>query len=226
MPESTIESALPMPGKVSPPSSHRFIRPFDRPIGAILSILAFLSAFAHVGMTYAQPTIHVGTCPPKVGTPVCTAEPTCKPNAAYGGIWVPGAPFAKGTRCTTADLPESADATCNGDGACLAPNGSSGVVNPRYEVLFVLYAPPGSTVSKDVSKAEYGSESTTGSTVGETKSFKSDTKITASVSASFVATASLSVSYDSSADNSDKTALEIKKRSTPTLQTLDPQLMA
>jgi hypothetical protein len=226
MAETTIESALPMPGKVSPQSFHRFIPPFDRPeIGAILSILAVLSAFSHVEVTYAQSTVHVGTCPPKVWTTVCTAAPTCKPNAVYGGIWVPGAPFPIGTRCTTANLPESADATCNGDGACLAPNGSAGVVNPRYEVLFVLYAPPGSSVSKDVSKADYGSESTTGSTVGETKSFKSDTKITASVSASFVATASLSVTT-SLLITQIKRPWKSKRRSTPMLQTLDLQLTA
>ena len=212
MNELKAHCASPMPGKVSSRSFPHWSSSSARPqIGASILIFAALSAFGNAGEVYSQSPVHVGTCPARVGTPVCQAAPTCKPNAVYGGIWVPGKPFPKGTSCTTADLPASADATCNGDGLCLAPNGLSGVVNPRYEVLFVLYAPPGSAVSKGVSKADYGSESTTGSTVGETKSFKSDTKITASVSASFVATASLSVSYDQSTDNSDKTALEIKK---------------
>ena len=51
------------------------------------------------GQTPSTP-IYIGSCGPKpVST--CSAPPTCKNNAVLGGIWMPGAPYAKGTRVYT-----------------------------------------------------------------------------------------------------------------------------
>lgn len=93
-----------------------------------------------------------------------------------------------------------------------APGSTVGNITPRYMVLFVAYAPPGSTVSQGVSKVDYTSGSTAGTTETSEKSFKAGLKVTASVSGNaFGATAGVSVSDSQSVEDASKTSLEIKK---------------
>ena len=56
----------------------------------------------------------------------------------------------------------------------------SGTLRPRYQVLSLIYAPPGTNGGKSNSLVNYGSGSATGATTSTSKSFKAGVEVTAS----------------------------------------------
>jgi len=112
-----------------------------------------------------QTPVPVGNCGPM---PVnsCSKAPTCKKSTVYGGTWIPGAPYPKGTKCTTNNVPTGPAGSCNGMGGCVAAaSGPSGIMTPKYLILTLIYAPPGSS-----SSVSYTNGSATGTTNGGNQS--------------------------------------------------------
>ena len=63
--------------------------------------------------------------------------------------------------------------------SCLFPY--TGEVRPKYQIVTVVYAPPGTSSGKSTSQVEYGAASTLGTTTSNTNSFKSGVGVSASV---------------------------------------------
>ena len=64
-------------------------------------------------------------------------------------------------------------------GTFSVPPITTGTIRPRYEILTVVYAPPGSNGGKSSSQVDYGSGSSTGTKTTTTSSFKDTVKVTA-----------------------------------------------
>jgi hypothetical protein len=160
--------------------------------------------------------VPVGNCGPQPVV-VCAAPPTCKHSPIYGGTWTPGKPFPKGIACSTTDLPASEHATCSGTGLCVPPSALDGTVSPLYQVLAVLYAPPGylgtpSPNGAAPSVAEYSSDSKAGTTTSTAKSFKDSNTVSATLSGgAFGDDTSVGFSVEQSTSKQNKAALEITK---------------
>lgn len=91
---------------------------------------------------------------------------------------------------------------------------ATGEARPRYMVLQVIYAPPGTTGSS-ASSVVYGSESTAGTSVSSGSSFKSSHKVTVSASVGVLGgSAGASASYGYARNSSNDTLLDIKKTTT------------
>jgi hypothetical protein len=88
----------------------------------------------------------------------------------------------------------------------------SGKIYPKFYILTVVYAPPGTKGGGSASKVQYKEGSSTGTTVSSNSSFKNGVKVTASAKA-----AGVTVGADFSADNtesaSSKMAVEKKEGS-------------
>lgn len=56
----------------------------------------------------------------------------------------------------------------------------TGTVRPRYQVLTLVYAPPGTNGGKSTSSVDYGSGSTTSTTTSASSSFKAGIDVSAS----------------------------------------------
>ena len=63
------------------------------------------------------------------------------------------------------------------------PGAEQGTVSPKYLVLTVIYAPPGTEGGSSSSSVVYGSGSTTGSTVSSTGSFKQNHSVSVTAEA-------------------------------------------
>jgi len=107
---------------------------------------------------------------------------------------------------------------------CLASNDGSppeyGTVTPKYYVLTIVYAPPGSQGSNSSSSVVYGSNSTLGTTTSASSSFKQDYSVTASVKVGSFVDGSLRFSYARTAGSSE--SLDVKKSNTTTIQDPGP----
>ncbi|HEY6990291.1 MAG TPA: carboxypeptidase-like regulatory domain-containing protein [Bryobacteraceae bacterium] len=84
---------------------------------------------------------------------------------------------------------------------------------PKYYILSVIYAPPGTQSGNSSSSVTYGSGSTAGTTVGSSNSFKQSYKLTAT--ASFgdpkVESLDLGLSFAYGRNSTDTSAMDIKK---------------
>jgi hypothetical protein len=89
----------------------------------------------------------------------------------------------------------------------------TGALRPRYHVLTVVYAPPGTNGGKSTSSVDYGSGSSTGTTTSVSKSFKWGLDVSASISIpiSSAFTLGLSGDFNYSSTNTDSESIEIKK---------------
>jgi hypothetical protein len=96
---------------------------------------------------------------------------------------------------------------------------ANGTVNLKYYVLTVIYAPPGTKGGSSTSSVSYGSDSTTGTTTTSADSYKQDYSVTATISGGFLCTGDKctigvggGASYEYSKNETNSTALDIKKR--------------
>lgn len=111
--------------------------------------------------------------------------------------------------------------------ACIPNGGSvkvqSATLAPKYFVLTVVYAPPGTQGGMSTSSVSYGSGSTTGTTTSATKSFKEGVSVTATTGAGLLGNgASVGVSFGYSATSTDASSLNITKSSSTTIQATGP----
>lgn len=153
-----------------------------------LSIVGFLITLT--SSTAFSQSVHVGTCGPR---PIasCSGPATCVNSPIYGGTWKLGQPLAKGTRCTTNNVPSGPPGMCNGSGLCEPlPGGSSGIMIPKYYLLAILYAPPG-----NASSVSYGNGSTFGATTSTSNML--GTGLTVGVTGNFTLTNNYQVSSTS-----------------------------
>ncbi len=101
---------------------------------------------------------------------------------------------------------------CKGKGPAsvkltITPNGTNFTISPKFQVLTVVYAPPGCTSTSalkcgGVSSIDYGAGSTTGTKVSTSQSFKVDDTVTVSSGVQDVASLSLSAGFTSTDSSS------------------------
>jgi hypothetical protein len=98
-----------------------------------------------------------------------------------------------------------------------------GAIQPKYVVLTVIYAPPGTNGGKSTSSVVYSAGSTTGTTTSASQTFKQSYSISLEGSGGFLGNgggAGLSFEYAKSA--TDNQSLEIKKSSATTIERTGP----
>lgn len=165
----------------------------------------FASSSTLLVVADASAQVHVGNCGPR---PInsCSAPSTCKLNPVSGGIWIPGKPYAKGTHCTTNNVPNGPPGTCDGSGTCgPLPAGPSGVLTPKYYILAIVYAPPG-----NASNVLYSDGSTFGATSSLAGFFGSD--LTVGVTGNVIITDKFSVT------TTETKTVQINKTKTNSIQ--------
>lgn len=88
----------------------------------------------------------------------------------------------------------------------------SGTLQPKYKILTVIYAPPGTQGGGSTSSVSYGSGSTAGTTVSASKSFKQEYKISVKSEAGFLGTGgSVGASFGYARNASNDKSLDITK---------------
>jgi len=87
----------------------------------------------------------------------------------------------------------------------------SGQVHPKYYVLTVVYAPPGTNGGLSSSSVTYGSGSTMGTTVAASNSFKESFSTSISTGGGILGSAEIGVSFGYGLSTSDSQSLDIKK---------------
>ena len=97
---------------------------------------------------------------------------------------------------------------------------ATSTVRPRYLILTIVYAPPGTTGAEASSMVDYGQESATGTTVSSSSSFKEEYKATATVNGILSGDTSLSFGY--SRNSSDSSSLYIKKSASTDIKVFGP----
>jgi hypothetical protein len=99
----------------------------------------------------------------------------------------------------------------------------TGTITPRYYILTVIYAPPGTNGGKSSSAVNYASGSTAGSTVSAGDSFKQGTSVTASAEGGFLGSGgSVEASFGVNQSSSNTSSLEIKKSATSEINDVGP----
>ena len=88
---------------------------------------------------------------------------------------------------------------------------ATGTLAPKYYILTLLYAPPGTNGGKSSSIVDYSSGSSTGTTTTASSAFKSSFTVSASVG---IADDSLSAQFDSSTTTTDQSSENITKSQT------------
>lgn len=101
----------------------------------------------------------------------------------------------------------------------------TGTVNPKYYILTIVYAPPGTSGGHSSSLVEYGDGSSTGTIVSTSSSFKTGTKVSASVSGGTpLASATIGASFGVDADSTNGTKMQVDKSSTTIIRDSGPSL--
>jgi hypothetical protein len=169
---------------------------------SVLCVLAILASYpsvlrAQCGTTPLAPTCNIPKCTPDgfVFVPVAKDTPcqiNQQPGQCDGGELLPGS-------IEPARL-----------GKCIPI--VTGSLDPRYYVLHVVYAPPGTAGSGTKSSVTYASGSTLGTEVNTKSSFRSEVSVTAS--AHLFGFADLSVSSGYAATSASDKGLQVSKGNT------------
>ncbi len=94
----------------------------------------------------------------------------------------------------------------------LAINSSvEGFLHPRYYILTVVYAPPGTDGGKSSSFVDYGTGSSTGTVMSTSSSFKQGLDIKAEGSGGFLGNVSVDADFKASNTDADSSSLAVKK---------------
>jgi hypothetical protein len=94
-----------------------------------------------------------------------------------------------------------------------------GTVDPKYYVLTVVYAPPGTQGGGSASVVEYGSGSTTGTTTSISSSFNAGWSISSETTGGvLLASTTVGASFEFKGGSGDSESLEIKKSATSTIR--------
>lgn len=99
----------------------------------------------------------------------------------------------------------------------------SATLQPKYFILTVVYAPPGTQGGSSTSSVSYGSGSTTGTTTSSTKTFKQSYSITATAGVGFLGNGgSVGVSFGYARNGTDTQSLAITKTKSTTIEDTGP----
>lgn len=120
--------------------------------------------------------------------------------------------------------PTSARPNCGGPGQPSCPDPRDpppppprtvkGTLRPKYMILTVVYAPPGTNGGKSSSQVEYGNGSTTGTTLSTSSAFKAGVKVTASAGGGLFGGATVTSEFEATKTATDTSSLDVKKSST------------
>jgi hypothetical protein len=102
------------------------------------------------------------------------------------------------------------------------PGGQQGTLMPKYYVLTVAYAPPGTQGGHSSSSVTYGSGSTTGTTTSASQSFKQNYSISVTAGGGFLGSAQAGVSFSYGHSATDNKSLDVKKSATTTIRVDGP----
>src|SRR5579871_1928342 len=110
---------------------------------------------------------------------------------------------------------------------CIVEGGQSApgkaTLAPRYFVLTVIYAPPGTQGGMSTSNVTYGSGSTTGTTTSATQAFKQSYSVTATVGAGILGNGgSVGVSFGYNHNATNNQQLAITKTASTTITDTGP----
>jgi hypothetical protein len=93
---------------------------------------------------------------------------------------------------------------------------------PKYFVLTIIYAPPGTNGGRGSSSVSYGSGSSTGTTTSGNQSFKQNYSVSLNVSGGLPLQGSVGASFSYNKNDTDSQSLDIKKSSTVTITDSGP----
>jgi hypothetical protein len=119
----------------------------------------------------------------------------------------------------------TADTTLDSDSVPVTVNAKAcGQVRPSYQVLALIYAPPGTNGGKSTSQVVYGSGSTTGTTDSTSNSFKAGVTVTASAGVSIGGIVDLGASgeFTASQTSTDTSSVKIDKSSSNQISDAGP----
>jgi hypothetical protein len=97
----------------------------------------------------------------------------------------------------------------------------AGTMRPRYQVLTVVYAPPGANSGKGSSQVTYGHGSATGTTTSTSNSFKVGVDVGASVKAADGSTGA-DASFKLSQSTTDSSSVDVKKNENYEIKIVGP----
>jgi hypothetical protein len=99
----------------------------------------------------------------------------------------------------------------------------SGMIDPSYMILTVIYAPPGSNGGKGASSVDYADGSTTGTSVSTSDSFKNKLSISATFSGgAFGDDVSLGLGFTTSQNATQKDQIDVTKSTKGDIKILGP----
>jgi hypothetical protein len=108
------------------------------------------------------------------------------------------------------DMPVAGIQVAKGQLLCADVQPISGVTRPRYVVLTVVYAPPGTNGGKSSSSVDYGSDSSTGVKISLSSSFKYGGSVSVSAGDENKGLGG-SASFSYSHDKTDDSSIDVKK---------------
>jgi len=98
-----------------------------------------------------------------------------------------------------------------------------GTIVPRYLVLTVIYAPPGTNGGHSSSSVSYQAGSTAGTTTSSSRSFKTGLSVSVEASGGFFGSGGgAGVSFEASQSTTDSQSLEVKKSTSSTITQVGP----
>ena len=154
-------------------------------LATIVAMVVMIISFSLLAQ--AQPNSTGGPCRPLGATRGCSANGKPGQQICDGGVW---------TVCRPSPPPP--------------PPPVTGDVRPKYLVMTVIYAPPGSKGGNSSSSVTYGSSSTLGSSVSSSDSFKVSDNVSVTASNGFFdAEVGVNFGYTNSSSNTHTT--DIKK---------------
>lgn len=118
---------------------------------------------------------------------------------------------------------DGASTIVNGTWLAVGPKLHQGAVTPKYLVLTVIYAPPGTNGGHSSSSVSYSAGSTTGTTTSASQSFKQANSLSLEASGGFLGNGGgAGLSFDWSHSSTDTQSLDIKKSTTSTINRTGP----
>lgn len=119
--------------------------------------------------------------------------------------------------------PQAINLPISGIWVAVGPYLYTGTAQPKYIVLTVIYAPPGTNGGHSTSSVSYSANSTTGTTTAAGESFQVANSITFTNGADFLGNGgSVGVSFSVSHSDTDSQSLEIKKSATSSINQNGP----
>ena len=153
----------------------------------------------------------------------------CTPNSTLGVMGYLSCKDGTKASCTINGKPGTRECINGRFGPCSEkepkpPTGPSvsGTVQPKYYILSVIYAPPGTKGGDISSSVKYGRGSTTGTTVSSSSSFKNSNSV--SVSTDLGVVQGLEASYEYSRNTSKSNSLDIKKSASKVIDMPGPSV--